>query len=133
MDVKATETSFSKGYEFEFQYREHRILARASAKSGVETVLVDGEEVSRRLNWRRRSVHSFSLDGQKLDVEFHLANMLTCELHCTLIVDDTHDATQKQRLQASQRFSKKRLLVHFVCGAVFGFVGMQLVLKWWGI
>ena len=91
--------TYTEGYTFTFVHQGHEIVAFGSAKSGKETLTIDGKLISKKRSFGRRSVHTFMLNGTAFEVEFYMANMFTGELHCSLIEDGTHVATQKKALK----------------------------------
>ena len=124
--------TYTEGYTFTFVHQGHEIVAFGSAKSGKETLTIDGKLISKKRSFGRRSVHTFMLNGTAFEVEFYMANMFTGELHCSLIEDGTHVATQKKALKKRYHISSRfRILVFlglFVAGGVLGYLTMLLAL-----
>lgn len=119
--------NYKEGYYYCFQYLGAEIIAKGSAKSGKETILINGKLVSEKRSFFRRSCHKFELDGHKLEMEFYMANMRTGELHCSLIDDDTHVETQKLALKTHYHLTNKRMYIWLpLFTIVGGFCGYYL-------
>ena len=137
MESKTYKELRAEGYNFHFDVDGHHIHSYGSSRSGKEIVYVDGEVVSERRSFRKRSQIEFLLDGDKYELEYHMISMFTGELHCTLIKNDVHVETQIIKLKdLKQQNSKdfwKGFAVWFVIGAVCGFVGMRLLINVLGL
>lgn len=117
----------SDGFKFQFKIAEHDVVAWGSAKSGSENVALDGQIVSEKRSFSRRSVHTFEFEGNEYEIEFHTVSLLTGELHCTLIKNGVHVATQKQvaKYTADKKAAKWRIALWFVIGFGVGFLGVD--------
>lgn len=124
-------TLLSDGFRFHFKVDDHEIEAWGSGKSGKESVTFDGVVVSEKRSLRRKSIHSFEHQGVLFEIEFNMVNMLTSELHCSLIKDGVHVETRKVMPKATSSKSEflKGFLTWFAIGGVCGFVGMFLFLQ----
>ncbi|WP_448548950.1 hypothetical protein [Thalassotalea fusca] len=139
-DALESNVTFADGYTFTFHHKGHEIVAYGSAKSGKESLTIDGKLLSEKRSFGRRSTHSFTLDGVNYEIEFYMANMFTGELHCMLIEEGTHVSTQKKALKKSNQVSSLKglliMLFAFIGGGIVGFVsvwqGFDLLSKFWG-
>ncbi|RYV02461.1 hypothetical protein SOPP22_09395 [Shewanella sp. OPT22] len=121
--------SIFKGYRFEFEINDHNIVAWGSAWTGREIVSIDDRVVSDLYSYKRKAIHHFDINDTAYEIEFNMVNILQGLLHCTLIEDGTHVATQKQL----PNFGKKRVLgwkgigVCFLLGLVIGLAGSYAI------
>lgn len=124
-------TLLSDGFRFNFKTNGHEIEAWGSGKSGKESITFDGTLVSEKRSLRRKSVHSFEHDGVSYEVEFNMVNLLTSELHCSLIKDGVHVETRKvvPKSTSSKKEFFKGFIVAFAIGGLGGFLGMLLILQ----
>ena len=93
-DIVLNDVNFKDGYRFHFEVDGHNINAKASAKSGKEQVWLEDKLVSDKRSLGVRTVHNITIDDIAYEIEFHMANILTGEVHCTLIKQGTHVATK---------------------------------------
>ena len=99
--------NYKSGYNFEFIQGEHTIRAFGSAKSGKEQVFFNDELVAEKRSFFRKSCLSFHANDHHYEVEFHMVNMLTGEIHCTLIKNGVHVKTLKQSLAKKYQLNGK--------------------------
>lgn len=123
---------FKDGFNFNFKVGDHLIHAWGSAKSGKELVHVDGQVVSDKRSFSRRSVHTFNLDNDSYEIEFQTVSLLTGELHCSLIKDGVHVETLKQvpKYTANKKEAKWRIGLWFVIGFFFGMFAVDQIISW---
>lgn len=130
---KTNKFSFKGGYEFYFYDCGHEILAVGSSWSGKETVILNGKEVSsvRNLN-KRIAVQQFKIEKEHYELEMNMVEIMTGELHCTLIKNGVHFETQK--LSAYSRGSLPSLikitLISAIVGLIIGFLSVNLLKNW---
>lgn len=125
-----SDVNYRDGYHFDFEVDGHNIHVHGSSKSGKETVLVNGEVVAEKRSFRRKSTLSFSIEDDTYEIEFNMVNMLTGELHCTLIKNNMHIKTYKKALKKSNHISlKSSNLWLFFAGGFFGYILMAELLK----
>lgn len=115
--------SYRDGYYFPFQQGEHLIEVKASAKSGRESIYVDGKLVSEFRNWGTSSCTSIKVGKETYEIEVKMAKILSGEVHCTLIKDSTHVETQKLALKKRYQFRGKRVFFYL---PLAGFIGGAL-------
>ena len=117
---------FSKGFNYKFNVEGHEVHAWRSAKSGKEKVHVDGNLVSSKWGFTRKSLHTFTVNNISYELEFNMVSLLTGELHCILIRKGVHLETQKQvaKYTANKTLTKWIVLFYFVIGFAFGFFGI---------
>ncbi|MDA8622347.1 hypothetical protein N9L48_06845 [Psychrosphaera sp.] len=125
-------TLLSDGFRFHFEIGGHKIEAWGSSKSGKESVSFDGSLVSEKRSLRRKSLHSFEHQGVLYEVEFNMVNMLTSELHCSLIKEGVHVETQKvmPKSTSSKKEFFKGFFTWFIVGSISGFVAMTVFLNY---
>ena len=124
------EVGYRDGYHFEYEIDGYNIHVHCSAKSGKEQVFVDGKKIGEKRSFGRKSTMEFSLSGNTYEIEFNMVNLLTGELHCTLIKNDTHIKTYKKALKKyNQLGSNKATLLLFFIGGFVGYYLMAELLK----
>ncbi len=120
-------TLFSKGYQFTFTDGDNKIECWGSGFSGKEIVHLNGEKVSELRNMTsRESLHKFKQGECEYEVEFNMVSIITAELHCVLIKDGVHVATQKSIHTSAfgkKPMTKKRLFADIL---LFGFIGLGI-------
>lgn len=125
-----------------FEHGGHEIVLVLSVYSGLERVYADNRRVSRRRNWRFRSVHAFRVDGVAYELEVAMAkglkNLLGSEVDVHLRADG--ERVDQDRIHGLEYMAGKRgapmtwkrvlffLLPFFVAGGALGFVVGYLVL-----
>jgi hypothetical protein len=115
--------NYTAGFNFEFFEGDNTIKAFGSAKSGKEQVFFNGVLMAEKRSFGRKSCLNFESNGYQYEVEFHMANLFTGELHCTLIKDGVHVKTFKQSLAKKYQLIGKRKLLFIVSQGFFaGFV-----------
>jgi hypothetical protein len=125
-----SEVNYRDGYHFDFEVDGHNVHAHGSSKSGKETVLVNGEIVAEKRSFRRKSTLNFSIEENTYEIEFNMVNMLTGELHCTLIKNNMHIKTFKKALKKSNQLSlKSSSMWLFFAGGFFGYILMAELLR----
>ena len=120
--------NFKSGYNFEFAQDENSIKVHGSAKSGKEQVFFDNKLVVEKRSFGFKSYLSFHENNHHYEIEFKVANILTGEVHCTLIKDDVHVKTLKHSLMTKYQLAGKSLFWFIVSqGFVFGVVVIFLL------
>jgi len=115
--------NYKTGFNFIFSEEGNTIRAFGSAKSGKEQVFVNDNLMTEKRSFGRRSCLSFESNEHQYEVEFHMVNLFTGELHCTLIKDGVHVKTLKQSLAKKYQLNGKTKLLFLVSqGFVAGFV-----------
>jgi len=115
--------NYKTGYNFEFVQDNNVIKAFGSAKSGKEQVFFNDKLMAEKRSFGRRSCLSFDSNGYHYEVEYHVTNLFTGELHCTLIKDGVHVKTFKQSLAKKYQLNGKTKLFFLISqGFVAGFV-----------
>ena len=115
--------NYRTGYNFEFVQGDNVIRAFGSAKSGKEEVFFNDELMAKKRSFGRKSCLSFDSNGYHYEVEFHVTNLFTGELHCTLIKDGVHVKTLKQSLAKKYQLNGKTKLLFLISQGFFaGFI-----------
>lgn len=115
--------NYTTGFNFEFLQGDNTIRAFGSAKSGKEQVFFNDVLMAEKRSFGRKSCLSFDSNSYQYEVEFHVVNLFTGELHCTLIKDGVHVKTFKQSLAKKYQINGKRKLFFIVSqGFLAGFV-----------
>jgi hypothetical protein len=134
-ELEAT-ISFRKGFDYSFTEGEHTIHLNCSAVNGKERLYIDDKLVSKKWSFRRKSIHTFTIDADHYEVELNVVNMLTGGTHCTLIKNDVHVTTLKKALKKSRQLTKDKILWYlpscFVVGAVSGFLAVEVFFMLFG-
>ena len=125
-----SDVGYRDGYHFEFEIDEHKIHAHGSAKSGKELVYINDKKIAEKRSFGRKSILNFVLDENKYEIEFNMVNLLSGELHCSLIKNGTHIRTQKKALKKLYQIGSKRTLLWlFLIGSLAGYFLMAELLK----
>ncbi|MCJ8319620.1 MAG: hypothetical protein MJK12_08295 [Colwellia sp.] len=115
--------NYKTGYNFEFSQGENIIRAFGSAKSGKEQVFFNDALMAEKRSFGLKSCLSFQSTDYRYEVEFHIANIFTGELHCTLIRDGVHVQTLKQSLAKKYQLNGKTKLLFLISQGFFaGFI-----------
>ncbi len=61
---------------------------------GKEVIYVNNQQISHKRNYKTKSIHAFTLGEDQYELEFHVINVLSGTLNCTLIKNDVHFKTQ---------------------------------------
>ena len=112
-----------------FQDGDDEIAVLGSGWSGKEIVYFNDNPVSEDRNIKFTSNHEFTKNGKHYRVVYTVASMMTGEVHCKLYIDDNLvDEQQKAVLVKKGKSAWKAILIYFVVGMVFGYLGAKLAL-----
>jgi hypothetical protein len=118
--------SLTNGYWFYFDEDGTQIVAHGSAFSGNEAVFIDGEMVSSKRSFKRKSSHDFQYKGHDYQVAFFMQSMLTGTLNCSLYKEgELVSSTTKS--YSMKTFNWKTFFTAMAVGAVFGFSSIWLL------
>lgn len=118
------EVGYREGYHFHFTLDDQRIHVHCSALSGKENIYVNEELILSQRSLRRKSCQTLPIANRTVEVEITMAKILKGEVHCILIADGTHVATQKQVLKKRYQLNDKTLLPWILlCGLLGGVIG----------
>lgn len=121
--------SFVNGYWFYFNDGDSEIAVHGSAWSGRETVYLNDNPVSdKRELLKFSSDHAFTHNGHEYRVNYHLTNVLTGALECTLYRDGKLFASQTKGILGKSRGSWLFILGMFLAGLGFGAAAAALVM-----
>ncbi|OKY26460.1 MULTISPECIES: hypothetical protein [Thalassotalea] len=133
MNESMQEVGYRDGYHFHFILDEQRIHVHCSALSGKENIYVNDELILSQRSLRRKSCHALTIANRMVEVEVTMAKILIGEVHCTLIADGTHVATQKQVLKKHYQLKDKKvipwLLLCGLLGGVIGYMSVEIMNK----
>lgn len=116
-----------------FEHAGREIIFKFSLYSGKERVLINGELVSEARNWRFKSIHNFTYQGTRYQLQIAIKRSLTgllvgqstIELQADGVLVDSDEFNYLKNSQAGAPFSWKKfflsLLPYFIIGAVVGF------------
>lgn len=121
--------SISKGVNFHFQDGENNIRAFGSMFSGKEIIYVNEKEVSNKRSMSTGSIHKFTIDNVKYEVEFSVTNIILGYIDCTLIKDGTHVKTFEYKFTNDWKSALKAILLCFTIGAAVGALGIAIALS----
>jgi len=128
--IAVSEVGYRDGYHFKFELDGYKIHAHGSAKSGKEQIFINDKEIAEKRSFGRKSILNFVLDENTYEIEFNMVNLLTGELHCSLIKNGTHIKTQKKSLKRYYQIGSKRTLFWLVCiGGLVGYFLMAALLE----
>ncbi|MDO6427162.1 hypothetical protein Q4489_09070 [Thalassotalea sp. 1_MG-2023] len=130
MDGLMHQVGYREGYHFYFTFDEQHIHVHCSALSGKESIYVNEELVITQRSLGLKSCQTLTIANKTVEIEITMAKILTGEVHCTLIVDNTHVATQKQVLKKRYQLNDKTLLpwmlLFGLLGAVLGYLSVDI-------
>lgn len=119
--------SFTKGYWFYFQDGDNEIAAFGSGWSGKEIIYLNDNPVSEDRSYRFSNDHEFTHKGKHYRVRFKMASFWKAELKCSLFING--QLVEERKKAALVKVGKKSwsaILVFFVIGMVFGFLGAKI-------
>jgi len=127
---------FSKGYHYRFTESGHTIRLHCSAVNGREKLYLDDELFSKKWSFRRKSLHTFSIEEDCYEVELNVVDLLSGETHCSLIKNGVHVQTLKQALTKSRQLNKDKLWwsipALFIGGVISGIAVVEVAFMWFG-
>jgi hypothetical protein len=114
------------GYKFSFEDEGNVIEAWFSAVSGLEKVYVNGQLVAEQRNLSRKSVNTFSIDGNEYSTGLEIVSALKGPILCTLQKNGKNFRRQKLIFRPDEPPEErphflKKLSVFLLFGALFGF------------
>jgi hypothetical protein len=113
--------SLVNGYWFYFNDNDTEIAVHGSAWSGRETVYVNDNPVSdKRELFKCSSNHEFTHNGFNYRVNYHLTNVLTGSLECSLYRDNKLLASQTKGFLGKSKGSWLFVVGMFLAGVGFG-------------
>ncbi len=122
-----------------FDVGDHVIEVFLSSYSGKETVTVDGAVVSAKRNWRYRSSHEFTLDGDSYRVEVTIISMLKGLSRIDLYRNGEyvdHDEIDYGLGLYGERKKPAAMIalvtVSAALGGLFGYFGVSLLMQLFG-
>lgn len=116
-----------QGLSFEFVFKGKNVIATGSYISGLEKILIDGEVVSIKRTYKRRSKHYVEIDGIGCEIELRVISMLTGRLECLVYEDDKPVARYKLE-RAENHFALIAWIGFIVFFGVLGFIKDKLKL-----
>ncbi len=136
LDAVDETVSYRGGFTFDFDEAGHTINVHCSSVSGKESVYVDGELVTSKRTFRRKSSLTFAIGTDNYEIEFNVVDMRKGETHCTLIKNDVHVKTIKKALLKSNQITGKsgwlKVTLIFIVGAISGYLLMRYLLTVFG-
>jgi hypothetical protein len=114
-------------YWFYFDVDENTIALQCSAWSGLENYYINDELISSQRSWRRKGKHCFDYEDHHYCVQFHVSNMITGRVSCSLSRDGVDLGSEELAYFDGQKGVTQNLwrplLPALVVGMLFGFVG----------
>ncbi len=118
-------SSIRKGINYYFEDGDNKIRVFCSMVSGKEIVYLNDKEVSNKRSLRTKTIHKFTKNKEKYEVEVEVTSLLLGHIDCTLIKDGTHLETAKYAFTKSWKSLAstftKMFLISFVVGFVVGY------------
>lgn len=112
-----------------FDIGEHTIRVTGSNLTGSEHIYVDEHLVSKKLNWRFKSSHTFTIDEQSYTIVIELLQLLKPKIKVELCKDNAiidHDFVFGPSQRGNSWLS---IGVGLACGFVTG-MGMYYIVEW---
>lgn len=124
--------SFSKGISFYFRDDDNEIIANGSLFTGHEAIYLNSKKVSGKRSFSKESLHQFSSETSRYEIEYKTESILKGNLTCTLIKDNVHfktisfiSADELAKLPTTD--TKKTSWLSFFTWVVSGFIFGSLV------
>jgi len=120
-------SSISKGINFHFQDGDNQIRANLFGFifSRKEIIYFNEEEVSNYRSKGINSIHKFTINNAKYEIECSLINIISGQINCTLIKDCLHIKTLElnplDNLKSTLKSSFYWLLLFLLFGAAIGY------------
>ena len=115
------------GYWFFFEQGPNKIAIHGSSISGMETIYLNDEIVSKKRSYKFKSEHEFSIDGDIYSVVFKMTNWLRGELCCSLFKGAELITTETKAYY--QKNNKLLIVSSLVCGLAAGFIFAYFAIK----
>lgn len=112
-----------------FEWQGHSITVQNSTLSGREWVYVDDQLVSQKLNFSHSSRHSFTLDGQQLEIRILVHSVFKGPIDIKLMSGGRcldQDSFNYQQIMPGGKSFKRLVFDGFISGFIFGAVGMMV-------
>ena len=121
-------SSLSKGINFYFEDGDNKIRVFCSMVSGKEIVYLNDKEVSNKRSLRTKTIHKFTKNKIKYEVEVEMTKILLGHIDCTLIKDGAHLETTHYTYEKSWKsFGSSFLKIFFISFVVGFIVGYSLI------
>ena len=90
LDVNNSEANFSlrSGFRFKFNVDGKELLFLASAWTGKESILYDGEEICRIRSYKKKTSHKLLINNVDYQITLTMDNWLKPDWHCCLYRND---------------------------------------------
>jgi hypothetical protein len=109
-----------------FELGEHNIRVEKSKESGREWVYVNEQLVSEKLSWRFKTVHSFTVQGQAVEVMVQLSGRFRGSLEIELWVDGVLKDSDEWDFRRKSWSPMTAILFIFLSGIGWAFLGFKL-------
>ncbi len=128
---ESVEISVQKGMFFRFKDGDIEILYKCSSFSGKERVEVNGRLISEAKNFKKHSMHSFTVDGVKYSLQLLAKNLLQGDMECSLNKNGSLFQAYKLKYVKSSKSFWIRALPSIICGLFFGIAyGIDVMTLW---
>jgi hypothetical protein len=124
-----SQVSLLKGFWFIFQDGDREIAAHGSALTGHEQIFVNKQLISEKRSLSMTSRHQFTWEENIYEIVFHVPNILTGKMDCSLIKDDV--LLECFKTSYKFKFRTAKILGSAVLGAVIGFLSAYFNLPFW--
>ena len=120
-------SSIFKGINYYFQDGENEIRAKLFGFifSRKEIIYLNEKEISNNRSMGVNSIHKFTIDNKKYEIEFSIISIISGQINCTLIKDGTHVRTLElnplNNLKLTFKSSFYWLLLFLLFGASLGY------------
>lgn len=124
-----SQVSLLKGFWFIFQDGDREIAAHGSALTGHEQIFVNKQLVSERRSLSMTSRHQFTLEEDVYEIVFHVPNILTGKMDCSLIKDGA--LLECFKTSYKFKFRTAKIIGSTLLGALIGFLSGYFNLPFW--
>ncbi len=130
---KQVNFSFTKGLKITFHDEGNTIKFEGSVYTGSEKVLINGQIVSKKRNFKTKAEHHFQFDGNEYVLKFAINSIIKYSWTCSLFKNgDLIKEFECKNIQDEQPFHKKHPEFIFggIAGLIFalGYISLNMVL-----
>jgi hypothetical protein len=132
MDIKShANVTYGEGYYYYFQDGDDEIVARCSAWTGMETVYVNGGQVSKFRSLGFNSKHTFDHNGKIYRMIFIVNGMMRGSVECILLKDNRvvgEECVALNTRKGNKWVTIGMTILGFACGFAGAYYGFSYVL-----
>ncbi|UTW56566.1 hypothetical protein [Kordiimonas sp. SCSIO 12610] len=131
MSQQHSYVNYKEGYYYYFRDGDDEIVARCSAWTGMETVYVNGEQVSKFRSLGFNSKHRFDYEGNSYQMIFIVNGAMRGSVECLLIKGDQligNECVALNTRKGNKWLAIGMAALGFACGMAGAFIGLSYAL-----